>query len=490
MLVPQTVLDPRSITAKLFSPSALPDKRLWVRLHLIVAMLFSRFEQALTTVPRAERRGMQRFCNNERVVAKRLAEHSTQQTIQAMRTMDRAVLAHDTTEVDKVGHAEPDDAGPLRSSASRGYLVHACSVVDPVTGSRIGLLTHRAWTRSWDLHKGNHDSRPFKDKESSKWIRGIKDAEQAARRAGLQTELCHVMDREGDVHENFEYAQRRRKRVIVRATSDRLVQSEHRNLWAHMAAQPERLQWNHHVPTKVTVQARNEAKKAGHQAQRRLRREEMALGPRRTATLSFRTGTVTLTPKKKKKVSRKPVTVNVVWVREVDPPWFVEPLEWMLLTTCPINSVEQAYAVVDHYGARWGSEDFHKILKTGLHLEEDAVDSIESFQRQLAVVLPLATQVAQWTYAARECPTEPVAKYVTSECLEVMTKALTYYKLPVTRRPRTIGELVTRLAQLGGYEVRPDRVPGWLVIWRGWRRLLEFWEIYEFASHRSKDAPD
>jgi hypothetical protein len=108
----------------------------------------------------------------------------------------------------------------------------------------------------------------------------------------------------------------------------------------------------------------------------------------------------------------------------------------------------------------------------------------------LAIVLPLATHVVQWTYAARERPTEPVAKYVTSECLEVMTHALTYYKLPVVRRPRTIGELVTRLAQLGGYEVRPDRVPGWLVVWRGWRRLLEFWEIYEFASHRSRDAPD
>jgi hypothetical protein len=488
MLIPQTALDPRSVTAKLFSPAALPDKRLWVRLHLMVTLLFARFEQALTIVPRAERRGMQRFCNNERVVAKRLAEHSTHQTIEAMRTMERAVLAHDTTEVDKVGHAEPDDAGPLRSNAARGYLVHACTVVDPVTGSRIGMLTHRAWTRSWELHKDDHASRPFEDKESSKWIRGIKDAVQAAQRAGLQSELWHVMDREGDVHENFAFAQRHHHSVIVRATSDRLVQSEHRNLWAHLAAQPERLQWNHQVPTKVTTQARKDAKKAGHQAQRRLRREEIALGRVRTATLSLRTATVTLTPKKK--TSGKPVTVNVVWVCEVDPPWFVEPLEWMLLTTCPIDTVDQAYSIVDAYCARWGSEDLHKILKTGLHLEEDAVDSIESFRRQLAIVLPLATHVAQWTYAARESPTEPIGKYVTSDCLEVMSHALTFYKLPVARRPRTLGELVTRLAQLGGYEVRPDRVPGWLVIWRGWRRLLEFWEMYEFASRRIRNAPD
>jgi hypothetical protein len=50
------------------------------------------------------------------------------------------------------------------------------------------------------------------------------------------------------------------------------------------------------------------------------------------------------------------LTLNVVWVREVDPPEGVKPLDWLLITSLPIDSLEPVLQVVDDYAARWTIE--------------------------------------------------------------------------------------------------------------------------------------
>jgi hypothetical protein len=134
-------------------------------------------------------------------------------------------------------------------------------------------------------------------------------------------------------------------------------------------------------------------------------------------------------------------------------------------------------------------EDLHKIVKTGLHLEDDPVDGIESFRRQMSVVLPVATHLMQWTWLARETPGAAAAVHVPAEILDAARDASIFAKLPVTRRPRTVREFVVRLAELGGYERGRGTFPGWLAIWRGWKRLQEFRQILEFARVHRRDAP-
>ena len=240
------------------------------------------------------------------------------------------------------------------------------------------------------------------------------------------------------------------------------------------------------VAAEITVAARKQARSEG--ALRSLERKVSARGSKRKATLQLRYASVTLEPPAKRK--RKPVTLYCVWVREVGAPAWSEPLEWMLLTTCEVQTLEDAWRVVREYTLRWGAEDLHKVLKHGLGLEHDRVDSLASFRRQLAIVVPLATHVVQWTYAARQAPGVPASKYVSAAVLKSIGLAAQHAKLKVTRQPRTLGELVQRLAQLGGYEPVKDRPPGWQLVWRGWQRLMDFCDILDFAESRSRDAPD
>lgn len=208
---------------------------------------------------------------------------------------------------------------------------------------------------------------------------------------------------------------------------------------------------------------------------------------RRTAHVELRFAPVTIRPTNAKEGTR-PLPLTAVYVREIAPPPNVVPVEWMLLTTLPVNTVAAARFVVECYEARWGCEEFHKILKSGLALEGQLVRDLTGFRRVLAVLAPIATHLARWTHAARVTPTAPAAGHVQPATLDALKEISRERDLPLPRRPWTLADVIGRLAELGGYEPRPDRVPGWIVIWRGWRILETFWATYQFTLRRRKQA--
>jgi hypothetical protein len=71
-----------------------------------------------------------------------------------------------------------------------------------------------------------------------------------------------------------------------------------------------------------------------------------------------RTATVTLTMRQYARREIAPLTVNVVWAHEEgSTPTGEKPLDWLLLTTRPIRTFEQAYEIIQGYTQRWRIED-------------------------------------------------------------------------------------------------------------------------------------
>ena len=62
----------------------------------------------------------------------------------------------------------------------------------------------------------------------------------------------------------------------------------------------------------------------------------------------------------------------------------VEAIDWKLLTNLPVNSFEDAAAVVEHYAALWKIEEWHRILKHGCRVEALTCGSRRSLDRVLA----------------------------------------------------------------------------------------------------------
>lgn len=68
----------------------------------------------------------------------------------------------------------------------------------------------------------------------------------------------------------------------------------------------------------------------------------------------------------------------IVRVWEAAPPDGGEPLEWILVTTVPIQTVEDAWERVTWDKWRWIVEDFHKVLKTGCRIEVRRQQTVEA----------------------------------------------------------------------------------------------------------------
>ena len=107
----------------------------------------------------------------------------------------------------------------------------------------------------------------------------------------------------------------------------------------------------------------------------------------RQTEVEVRAARVTLRPPWRPGQKLPAVSVNVVLVREPNPPAGDQAVEWVLLTSLLIDSLEQVRQVVEYYCVRWMLEVFFRTLKTGCRAEERRFGQIDRQLRCLAVDL-------------------------------------------------------------------------------------------------------
>jgi hypothetical protein len=192
----------------------------------------------------------------------------------------------------------------------------------------------------------------------------------------------------------------------------------------------------------------------------------------RQAELEIRALRVTVKPPHAR--SRLPqVTYNVVLVEEVGGPGDGTDVSWLLITTLPIDSLEEILLVIDYYVARWTIEVYFRTLKTGCRVEEIQLESVARLKNCLAFYKIIAWRVMHVTFLGRECPTLPcTAVFAESEWKSVW-RVTTKKELP--EKPPLLSEFIPLVARLGGYNNRAgERPPGPQVIWVGIRRMIDF----------------
>ena len=96
-----------------------------------------------------------------------------------------------------------------------------------------------------------------------------------------------------------------------------------------------------------------------------------------------------------------------MYVREKKPPQGTERLEWFLLTTIAIMSVEDALQCVEWDKLRWRIEDWHRVLKSGCRIEKLAHKTAERLKRAVAINRVIAWRIMLMTLLGREVPLLP-----------------------------------------------------------------------------------
>ena len=116
------------------------------------------------------------------------------------------------------------------------------------------------------------------------------------------------------------------------------------------------------------------------------------------------------------------IELFAIEVRELDPPPGEEPILWRLLTTHPVESVEQALTVIGWYRLRWHIEQLFRTLKRqGLGIEQSVVEDGEALEK-LAVIALIAATITVQLVLARTASTHdpPASRVFTVEQIEVL----------------------------------------------------------------------
>ena len=419
-----------------------------------------------------------RFFQNEKADPKKLLQPHREATLERIRNEVVVIAAQDTTEVD-LTRKEEKVGGPLSDDKRWGVHVHPLLVMTPERVP-LGVVEARMWSRDpQELQKSSQERRrerrekPFEEKESYRWLQGYQAACQIAEEAPNTRVVC-VSDSEGDIYECFVAGadeQGRRADWIIRGCQDRSLFEEQTNLLQLLACR---------APLgKMEISVSQRGASTGDDRKRRQEREA------RTAVVTVRSTRTLLNPPNRHGVKLPPVYINVVLVREDDPPDGEEPIEWLLLTSLPIGTFEEALAVVRYYCCRWEIEVFFRVLKSGCKIEELQFEHEDRLQSCLTMYLIVGWRVLYVLKLGRECPDLPCdALFSEAEWKSVFV--IVKGKAAAPNKPPKLAEIIPLIASLGGYLGRKhDGPPGPKTMWIGLQRMRDFaaaWAAFGPAS--------
>jgi len=440
----------------------LGDERLRKRLFILARDFYARPQ---SNVPqscgghRAKTKAAYRFFDHPNVNMDRVLQSHYQATTQRVAKEAVVLAPQDTTYLNYNTHPATENLGPIGSTAEGliGLVVHDTMAFN-LEGTPLGLLDVQCWARDPKQFGKKHKRRQlaFEEKESVKWLRSL-EAVARVQSQCPQTQIVSVGDREADIYELFVWATQRagRPHLLVRAEHNRHLEQEHGYLWEQLAAEPV----------------------AGIKPVRLPRRSNR---PARVAELEVRFAPVELrAPQTRAKLPN--VRLWAVWAREANAPAGIEPVQWMLLTSLPVENFEQACEKLDWYTRRWGIEVFHRTLKSGCQIEIRQLGSADRIEACLAIDLVVAWRIFHLTKLGRETPEVPCTVYFEQIEWQALVGFIRKDPIPPSQPP-TLREAIRMVASLGGFLGRKgDGEPGTQTIWLGLQRLddiVEAWKVF------------
>jgi hypothetical protein len=263
------------------------------------------------------------------------------------------------------------DTTVLRSEGGGGEYLHAVLALDAQDGAILGLIGGCLLERKGGRRAARR-SVPIEEKESFRWLEG---ADHAASVCAGAASVTVIADRESDIFEAFALRPERVE-LLVRAAHDRAL-ADGDALFARADAMP--------------AMGRAELDLPARPGRRR-----------RTAQLEIRFLPARIARPKSGLRADLPesVAVNVIDVREVNPPAGEAPIHWRLLTTHAVVSETNAWEIVDLYRQRWAIEQLFRVLKSaGFDIENVQIEEKAPRDRLITATLIAAVCIQQLVHA-------------------------------------------------------------------------------------------
>jgi len=389
---------------KTFGAAELGDPRRTDRLVKVAAVLG---ETPSVSLPRsmrnwADTQGAYRFLNNEAVTHEQIMMAHWIQTRSEAAERSQVLLIGDTTDVNLSTHKVTAGLGPVgRGNKAQGFFVHSVLAVDAKDKQLLGCMGQEPFVREPAPEKETKAERNARWRESLIW-------EQSIERIGpvpAGTQWIYVGDRGSDIFRFWQQCQDLGYDFVTRVAQNRNVLVEGEDEQEDPTAEHLKT-LARNLPAQGAL-VMTVAAERGH--------------PEREALVNISWSQVTIQPPANgTALSMTAIKASLVRVWEPEPPEGIEPLEWILVTSVAVNTVEDAWQRVRWYQWRWLVEDFHKVLKTGCLLEDRCLQTVEAFCNLLAILTPTAMRLLWLPQTAQTAPDTPATEVISKEVIQVV----------------------------------------------------------------------
>ena len=370
------------------------------------------------------------------------------------------LLIEDTTQIDFTFRKNIKGLGRIGDDGGKGMYLHttlaACIEEWEENGKpRItvpGLFNQMSWTREGTSKREQGETtteRLSRNRESQRWTSIFKKTGGPC----SGSKWIYVADRESDIYEVFEECQKNSIDFIVRANQRRALEGLDVSIFDAIKECP--------VQGKFEIELRA--------------RPDI---PARKAVVEVRSSCVTLRGPWRPGGRLEPFTLNVVEVREIKQPKGINPIEWVIMTSLHIEKLAEVKRIIGAYSRRWIIEEYHKALKTGTRIESSQLSDVNRIKALLGVLSIVAVRLLNMKLLASALPNTAIeVENIEPEILNILEAKFTKPKGGWNN-----SSLLTAIARMGGFLARKsDGNPGWITIWRGWKRLTDMTYGYRLA---------
>lgn len=389
-----------------------------------------------------------RFWRNDQVTSKALLDaHGNSIKKRIKENEDYILEIQDSSELNFSSHLKTSGLGPIAEGKYlKGLEMHS-SIIATETGLILGIGSCYLWARDTvNKNKGkNYRKVNWEDKESYKWSRALEEVD----RIGIERRVT-VTDREGDIFVLLEKAEKESRKMIVRLKFNRKIEQSSLAIKEFIQTQECMGTYQINVASKGGIYPKEE----------------------RTAEIEVRFAQIDFIYGRKSKTNNRKVNALVIHAKEVKAS-AEDAIEWFLITNLPCDNFIDAIRIIKCYEKRWLSEEFHKILKGAIKIEEARLSTAERLDKLIVFLAIIACRLLWVSRLGRLEPELPCVFVFEEEewkfiIRRVYKKELKNLEIPSTK------DIIIGIAKLGDYWGRKkDPPPGIIALWKGWIKLQD-----------------
>ena len=439
------------------------DKRLNQRFLKIAKDLADNPEKSINSASLdwAATKAAYRFFDNHEVESQKILSPHFEATRLRCSNYKRVIVAQDTSYIDYSKHSKTKGLGKsfkVYGNELKGICQHVGLAMSD-KGLPLGLTYNKLWNRK-ETGESNYRrwSLPLQLKESHRWIECMKNTKSLLE----NDQVIVVSDREGDIHEAFEKAYELDIDVVIRSSHDRIVEGDLKISEVLSGVGIKGIQ-------RLVVPGCGSRKKQVLNLDIRFTKIEFKSQPNDQVSHRNR--------------YRSDFEVYVVDASDID-----HGVNWRILTTLPVENINDAKDILNIYSKRWNVELYFKSLKSGCNIEDCRLGESSKLIKYIALKSVIAWRIFWITFIGRESPDSNCETVLMRDEWRTTWLMLNRRKIKegkiskenMPEKPPNLREAIHWIAGLGGFLRRKsDGEPGLITFWRGWNKLQNGLEIYE-----------